>query len=175
VVEGLSAERLAEIERLTEAATAGPWHEGFYDGLFGFYADPDDTGEPRAVVEPWSSAHPEDNDEHGDLWLVCNPDDSKFMVEARSAVPELLAEVKRLTAERDSAREQYAGTVEYGVQCADGLVSPGYPDLYGAKTLCEDSETQRRFGHSRASCGPHRLVQRLVGAWSVVGDEEKQQ
>jgi hypothetical protein len=99
----ISPSRLAEIKAAAEAATPGPW--GFR--LCGTDADPH-IEEVISLAEP----HPEwcENDPatcpHGPSVLTtdCNvytkDHDARFIALARTAVPELLAEVERLSADR---------------------------------------------------------------------------
>jgi hypothetical protein len=86
--QALSAGRLAEIEAREQAATAGPW---WTDRL----AESD--GSESVGV-----------DAGDDNWIVpcqdLDPADAEFMAHARVDVPALLAEIRRLTAQRERRR-----------------------------------------------------------------------
>lgn len=80
---------LDRLEALAGAATAGPWvADDGWEGRDGFFY----ISQPRPF---------------GDL--VCSPDstmseaDARLCAEAREALPRLVAEVRRLTRERDEA------------------------------------------------------------------------
>lgn len=82
----ISAERLAEIRALESGATKGPW---LRDGRCLEYLDPAD-GEPL----------------HLGYIDVGEPADVAFIADARTAVPELLAEVERLRVELEQLRTE---------------------------------------------------------------------
>ncbi len=74
----LSADRLKECERLANAATPGPWYQT------GYQIGPDPANNEYTEIAEMNSA---------------NSADGPFIAAARSTVPELLAEVRRLSAE----------------------------------------------------------------------------
>jgi hypothetical protein len=91
----MTTERLQEIENAANEATAGPWGVDKYGDVCLAY-----------------------DDEH-DIFELCGTiDDAEFIALARTAVPELLEEVKRLRGElhhaeieRDDLMEQIGGTL----------------------------------------------------------------
>lgn len=87
-----SATRLAEIWARAQAATDGPWR--MRHGATTEYAIHVEFGEVLVVPDGWGWA---DND-----WRKINAD-AEFIAHARSDVPWLMAEVDRLTGERDRA------------------------------------------------------------------------
>lgn len=88
---GMSAERLAEIQRKEQAASAGPWESAV--------ATDTDKTDPTANRDVWCM---------DGLITVCGEaggllnQDADFIADARQAVPELLAEVLRLRAELET-------------------------------------------------------------------------
>lgn len=108
---GLSPERLAEWRALADAATPGPW--GMYDddtGRYNIAADLEKTGHGyrcrREICQ--LDEEPIDNDPTHADWTAEDDDDQvradgEFIAAARSAVPELLAEVERLQGHFDTA------------------------------------------------------------------------
>jgi hypothetical protein len=86
--EALSAGRLAEIEARVQAATAGPWWTDRVAESDGSESVGVDAGD--------------------DNWIVpcqdLDPADAEFMAHARVDVPALLAEIRRLTAQRERRR-----------------------------------------------------------------------
>jgi hypothetical protein len=97
-------ERLAELQRLADAATRGPWTaikpvscDGDDDDLEGAFVYPggieDADGDPVcAFGDPGGSGH-----------LFEHPDNPAFIAAARTAVPDLLAEVARMQKELRSS------------------------------------------------------------------------
>lgn len=79
----MTPSRLAEIKALADAATPGPWR---------WFPNPhpnDETIETRiAFGDPWTYS----------LWSGIRERDAAFIAASRTAVPELVAEVERLTA-----------------------------------------------------------------------------
>lgn len=86
----MTEKELAEIEALANAATPGPWkqedswvvtedfdNEAFVEGV---------EGSVCPVVGMWVY----------DRELLLDPDDARFIAAARTAVPQLIAEVRRL-------------------------------------------------------------------------------
>ena len=70
-------EQIAEWERLAAEATAGPWVCGTDGAIY--------SAEHKLITE---------TDDHGDGWMF--PPDATFISAARTAVPALVAEVRRL-------------------------------------------------------------------------------
>lgn len=89
----MTPERIAELRRLCEAATPGPWVAATWAG--------EDFG--------WSACGPVHEESDDDTPEGPNQDlakrDADFMSAARIAVPELLDEVERLRKEVDIARD----------------------------------------------------------------------
>lgn len=77
----MTDEQLAELERLAAEATPGPWFVNPQSGEV-CYGDPDDDREN---------------------YPVDSPEDAALCAASRAAVSELVAEVRRLRAERDAA------------------------------------------------------------------------
>ena len=73
----MKQERLAELKALTEAATPGPWK---YDGIM-FIQDPDTS--MVCEIRGYGADLPMD-------------DNAAFIAAARTALPELIAEIERL-------------------------------------------------------------------------------
>ncbi len=84
----MTDERLAELERLAYKATPGPWWPR-WGGEPGYIYS---SGLDRVIAEL-----PE---ERSDMWTHEN---SEFIAAARTAIPELIAEVRRLKALEDAA------------------------------------------------------------------------
>lgn len=82
-----------ELEALASAATPGPWEAGEPNN----WGDDDDIPQSGVMV----NGTPITWDDHsGDVF---NPADAEFIAAARTAVPELIAEVRRL---RDVVEQQ---------------------------------------------------------------------
>lgn len=88
----MTDERLAALERLVQAATAGPWevHPVNNNYIYG----------PRQVVARtyWN-------------------ENREFIAESRTALPELIAEVRRLKAEQFFVRTRL-------LECEEGTITP---------------------------------------------------
>ena len=110
----MDAERLAEIRERAEAATPGPWE---WDG----FSEIDEVGAERKTLNPkdgfasrwlWSGNEPVVSEWNthccefakgvGIASGVTPSPDATFIAHARQDIPDLLAEVARLTAERDA-------------------------------------------------------------------------
>jgi|SRR5690625_2284593 len=108
----MTPDRIAELRALADAATSGPWRVRWFpvDTVTGEGGD--------YVVEAGDiSGHAEE--------LICYGDwDGDFIAAARTAVPELLAEVERLTTSLDRARK-----------LADGLGQGGSSEVAIANEL----------------------------------------
>lgn len=111
----MDSDRLAAIRQRADAATPGPWSAADENELIGPQSTPswyvsqmrpgyeamaghvDDRGRTdgwlRDVAQTFSSTHEFDHD-------------AEFIAHTRQDVPDLLAEVDRLTAERDELAEQ---------------------------------------------------------------------
>jgi hypothetical protein len=100
MTEPMTQQELEEIRAAEQAATPGPWFVGRYSI---------DTGTSRFIAYPAS-----------DDSLAWNYDEDKEFVEmARTAVPRLLAEVERLTAERDAQAKRAEAAVSFLYRMAD--------------------------------------------------------
>jgi hypothetical protein len=114
---GVTDERLAEWGRLADAATDGPWESA----VGGIYYDPRKPGlTDRADIKTawtWQPTYksgdkkgqPKGEPEHvavafGVLFPAILLPDAAFIAAARTAVPELVAEVRRLRAELAAAK-----------------------------------------------------------------------
>lgn len=105
--EALSDERLAEIEQREAAATPGPWgtYEAGGGGRIDIAADMEHTGYgyrcrreiARLDEEPIDNDRSHDHWDEDDDWSQVHHD-AEFVAHARSDVPALVAEVKRLKA-----------------------------------------------------------------------------
>mgnify|MGYP007046915951 CR=1 FL=1 len=86
---------LDKLEALAEASTPGPWKDGKNGGIKMVVSDPIATpgGGWRQMRADIGTAGGVNNEEA----------DAAFIVASRTAVPTLVAEVRRLTAERDDA------------------------------------------------------------------------
>jgi hypothetical protein len=82
-------EKIAVWQAATDAATEGPWKATKY-------CAPDDY----CMGENWHAMYPD-----GEDTSIGIKEDAIFIATAREAMPALLAEVERLTAERDELRE----------------------------------------------------------------------
>jgi len=86
----MTPEKLSRWKKLAEAATEGPWtYSGYFaDAHFGidplFFYSQGETDFPKSITE----------------------DDLSFIAEARTAVPELIAEVERLQRELEDAKDE---------------------------------------------------------------------
>jgi hypothetical protein len=78
----MKPERLEELKRICEAATDGPWR---YEKKEHW---PDCAKRPDYIDGVWLA--------HDDFLEVHDEGEAKFIAEARTAIPELLAEVERL-------------------------------------------------------------------------------
>lgn len=96
----MNSARLAEIREMAEKATPGPWRverrQDCWDaGLVEWIGPDKDHGIGPAHV------HAED------AWLDCTDETANFVACARSAVPELLDEVERLTKWLDNLADRH--------------------------------------------------------------------
>lgn len=84
----MTEEELAALEALTEAATAGPWEWNDHDlhAVSVANDDPWDPASGQKIIVTDSGAYPPEKD------------DAAFIAAARTAVPALIAEVRRLRA-----------------------------------------------------------------------------
>lgn len=134
-----SATRLAEIWARAQAATDGPWR--MRHGATTEDAIHVEFGEVLVVPDGWGWA---DND-----WRKINAD-AEFIAHARSDVPWLMAEVDRLTGERDRARglaarleEQVARVEALAVVVANRMMATAKPsEIWAAlrgEGACEGS------------------------------------
>jgi DNA repair exonuclease SbcCD ATPase subunit len=112
----LSPERLAEIREREQAATSGPWGTYFDRVVYDVVADLQPTGSGyrcrRQIAE--LRDEPIDNDPAHRDWTAEEDasqilHDATFITRAREDVPALLAEVDRLTAERDKLAHELDG------------------------------------------------------------------
>lgn len=85
----MNDETLDAIEACANAATPGPWEHGGNDGLVW----------PERVGDPVSAS--------------TEPEDADFIAAARTDVPALVAEVRRLRAEREHMELHPTGTVDW--------------------------------------------------------------
>jgi hypothetical protein len=123
----MTAEELDAIEARAAAATPGPWHYNSYSAVYGSHADYDRlekeweaAGEPPADkgTEWWDRFYDADPDvahvpaHHGDTAVRRRKKDAEFIAHARSDVPRLVAEIRRLRKELLSTRERCAALVE---------------------------------------------------------------
>ena len=104
----MTDERLAELERLCAAATPGPWawgphnsDEEYPPNLQGYPTEPDirDGGGKDVPVFAWPEVMYAGEYE-GEYFIDVELPDAAFIAAARAALPELLAEVRRLRAEQ---------------------------------------------------------------------------
>jgi hypothetical protein len=90
--DGLNDERLAELGRLAQKATPGPWtHRTERDPAFIGSSDPAETGEYEIIIRT----------DHPGLTIVASEMDTvdaELIVAARTFLPALVAEVRRLRA-----------------------------------------------------------------------------
>lgn len=99
----MTPERLAELEALCAAATDGPWTIIEQEPCAAINADHWDifSPDPREPVVG-----------EGIGCLVANEEDARLMAEVRTALPESLAEVRRLQAAVKRADVQIAALME---------------------------------------------------------------
>jgi hypothetical protein len=76
----MNNERLERLEALANAATDGPWKLGYSDG----------SGKDDCVISLGIPVF------HADALFGIGEDDIKFIAASRTAIPELIAEVRRL-------------------------------------------------------------------------------
>jgi uncharacterized protein (TIGR02996 family) len=137
--EAMNDERLAELERLCEVAQPGPWevrdsdrHPAFFTCPSGIRDWPEgglswsilaDGGDPSPAVNGWAVLFGESGGDSGGI--VPTHADLDFVAAARTAVPELVAEVRRLRTAIDAAvaaaREEDARIAEKHVMRFNGM------------------------------------------------------
>lgn len=103
-------DRLDEIEARADAATEGPWEWHPYMGSGATLAKPNHLFHEVNILKTT------------DDWPPV-ADDAEFIAAARTDVPQLVAEVRRLLAENDRLREDaraFAATLDFG----DGITEP---------------------------------------------------
>lgn len=118
----MTPDRLNEIEALANAATAGPWRStwGETEGDVGYR---DDTATVRSESPAFASAT--DRIVTGALWVdgilgmlpegrypACREPDAAFIASARTAVPELIAEVRAKDAEIEQLQASLGAAIE---------------------------------------------------------------
>ena len=114
----ITLEQLSDWKRLADAATEGPWetdtteNEGDYgNGLdlrsgFNSYEVAAASGRVCDTINSDVAMVSEEYDEDGcTAWDEVGKANMEFIAAARTAVPTLIAEVERLTAERDALKE----------------------------------------------------------------------
>jgi hypothetical protein len=117
----MTPERIAELKRLCDAATEGPWMvsgqvgkiEGHRTHSIIHYIEDKKADETIAVV--WY-------DKNTHLGFT----DAAFIAAAREALPEAIAEVERLTVERDAAM---MALDEIAKVAHDNSTGPAIPDI----------------------------------------------
>lgn len=117
----MTGERLAELERLASAATPGPWRVGYpaFRCVLDHAGEAHGRGKCRYSFEGWRDGEGQVSRDIGygpesvsgdeapvvagtwdyECGGVREPADAAFIAAARTAVPELVAEVRRLRAE----------------------------------------------------------------------------
>lgn len=114
----MTEERLRELEALEQAATRGPWE--VQDA-----SNPDEDEPCYRGIRGWT-------DESSDgTYLKLSVDDAAFVAESRTALPELIAEVRRLQAEQTFVRSMLDSVEE-------GCVSPAEFYARIARATTED-------------------------------------
>ena len=90
----MTKERLQQLEALEQAATKGPWE--VQDA-----SNPDEDEPCYREIRGWT-------DESSDgTYLKLSVDDAAFVAESRTALPELIAEVRRLKAENSDMAQLF--------------------------------------------------------------------
>jgi hypothetical protein len=115
----VSDDRLAELDRLAAAATPGPWFTGYPQTVAGTFVKWSGLATEVNRDPGYSSGQPIDPEgqvagmwdyEEGGVRLAA---DAAFIAAARTAVPELVAEVRRLRAEAVELRARLDARDDY--------------------------------------------------------------
>jgi len=102
----VTPEQIAEWKRLADAATEGPWEGDGFRFISAMGAVDTYSGSVWAsIIEVYNI---ERNDSFGRNWSSSGTAaaNAAFIVASRSAVPALITEIERLTAERDALKER---------------------------------------------------------------------
>ena len=122
----ITPERLAEIEARANAATEGPWMAGTVEGIdYGAVYGAPETDECGITAIPWLVDD-----------LSRYPGTAEFIAAARTDVPALLAEVRRLQAAVERVRELHGPFRIYGECECEDTTTPGHVDIDEVGITC---------------------------------------
>jgi hypothetical protein len=118
----MDEKRLGEIEALTDAATAGPWIPKYVKVVY--VRSGEAEHEVRSSVNGMTVASLSYRSLGGEIGEDQADRDLVFIAAARAAVPELIAEVRRLQAVASAVK---GGNCEHGEPWSGHCQSCGYP------------------------------------------------